>query len=173
MKQKFIFLGLGIALPAVFMTGLVFYFGSFDTAVSWLNGKPCAIFPTIYRLNVLSSGNEEIATFFLRNLSGETLSVSGVESSCSCVFTDDIPVTVPPKASADLKLRVRLPENRTGFDQSVVFVITTSKQTIAVPVRITATTEQSISEKTREFKDSVRADLMPESQHLPNEGADN
>ena len=147
MKQKLLFLSLGFALPILILAALALHFGGVGSAMSWLNGKPFHISPSECRLGKQSPGTEVTVTFSLKNLSGNKLSVSGFESNCSCVFTEEIPATISPKETVRLHVQVRFPESGSAFNQTVVFLITTPDKTLKVPAQITASLVPSQNEE--------------------------
>lgn len=65
--------------------------------------------------------------------------IVGERSSCTCTFSEKIPVTAPPGKTVALKINARLPKYDSSFDQTVTFMIQEPKRLVMEPVRITAT----------------------------------
>jgi hypothetical protein len=52
-------------------------------------------------------GRDQTVSFALRNVGGNTITILGAKSTCTCVVADDLPVTIAPRASHLLKVMVR------------------------------------------------------------------
>jgi len=118
--------------------GFVAYFGSLNAAAAWLNGKSFSIEPRTVSLENREPGVEEIVTFHLRNLSSNEISVVGEKSSCSCVFSENIPIVAQPKETVELKVRAQLPKYKSDYDQTILLMVATPKKLEISPVRIIA-----------------------------------
>jgi len=134
----------GLGILVLLFVGLTVYFGSFNTSLSWLNGKPFYISPKHVHLKNREPGTEETVTFHLKNLTSKEISVVGEKSSCSCAFSENLPITAKPKESVELKIRVKLPKDK-DYDQTILFMVATSDKLEMSPVRITASILHPIS----------------------------
>lgn len=128
----------GIALFAVLLGAVIWCFGSLGAAICWLNGESFYVFPKTIHLENREPGTEEIVTFRLQNLSNNDISVVGEKSSCSCAFSENIPITAKAKEMVELKVRVKLPKYKSDYDQTILFMVTTPEKLEMSPVRISA-----------------------------------
>ncbi len=138
MKKKIYWILIGFAVPICALVVASLTFGSFGATASWLYGKPFYLYPQIVRLENRAPGLEEVVTFQLKNLASEDISVVGEKSSCTCAFSENIPITVKPGEVAAVKIRVRLPKYKTSYDQSVLLMIATAEKLKFAEVRIVA-----------------------------------
>ncbi len=139
MKKKTLFsIVVGVALFILVLLGFAAYFGSLETAVAWVNGRSFSIEPRSVLLENCKPGAEEVVAFRLKNLTSQKISVVGEKSSCSCVFAENIPIAAGPKETVELKVRVRLPKYSSDYDQSIVFMVSTSKKLEMPMVRVVA-----------------------------------
>ncbi|MDO4588088.1 MAG: hypothetical protein Q4C95_12470 [Planctomycetia bacterium] len=120
------------------LVGFIAYFGSLDAAASWLRGESFSIEPRNVFLDNREPGTEEVVTFHLKNLTSEEISVVGEKSSCSCAFSENIPIVAKPKETVELKVRVRLPKYQSDYDQTILFMVATPKKLEMPSVRIVA-----------------------------------
>ena len=139
MKKRLPISVLWCALLAVLIAGCLYFWltGGFP-GLSGSGTKQYIICPEQIHLEDRQPGSDEIVTFYLVNLSKKEISVVGEDSSCSCAFSENIPITAPPKETAEIKMRVRFPKDKPVYDQSVSFMVATSKYLEMAPVRITA-----------------------------------
>lgn len=139
MKKQLLISVLWCTLLAVFIAGcLCFWLTGGFPGLSGSGTKQYIICPEQIHLEDRQPGSEEIVTFYLVNLSKKEISVVGEDSSCSCAFSENIPITAPPKGTAEIKMRVRFPKNKPTYDQYVSFMVAGSKYLEMAPVRITA-----------------------------------
>lgn len=146
MKAKVIWLTLGFVIPLSLLFGAALTFGSLGAAASWINGKSFYLSPQIVRLDNRAPGAEEVVTFQLKNLSSEEISVVGEKASCSCIFSENIPIKVDSGKTAEVNVRVRLPKYKTGYNQSVILTIATPRKLEFAEARIVATIPNPLPE---------------------------
>lgn len=78
------------------------YFGSFRSLYAYIEG-----YPVVANLeNVYVDESQNDFEFHLQNLTATPVTVVAVESGCSCVTATNVPLRIPPRASAPLQFRV-------------------------------------------------------------------
>ena len=144
MKKKNRLPAVWAALFAAFAVGcLSFWLAGYIPELSPHDEKTYILCPEHLYLGKREPGSEEVLTFYIVNLSHKEISVVGEESSCSCTLAENIPITVPPKEAAEIKVRVRYPKDEETYDQGISFMVTTEKYLEMAPVRITASLDPS------------------------------
>lgn len=139
MKRRLPIAAVWCVFLAVFIAGcLCFWFTGGIPGLSGSGTKQYIICPEQIHLEDRQPGSEEIVTFYLVNLSKKDISVVGEDSSCSCAFSENIPITAPPKEATEIKMRVRFPKNKPVYNQCVSFMVAGAKYLEMSPVRITA-----------------------------------
>lgn len=121
------------------------------------DAREYVVCPEHLHLEDRQPGSSEIVTFYLVNLSKKEISVVGEKSSCSCALSENIPITVPPKETGEIKMRVGFYEGISSYDQKVSFMVATPKHLEMVPVRISASIAAPPT-------DGAEADTEPEPQ---------
>ena len=130
---------LGITLFVIVITVAVFVFGGIGFAVAWLNGEAAYVYPKIVNLGKNESKSQKTATFHLKNLSSQDISLVGERSSCSCTFSEQIPLVAKPGECVNIKVKVILATKDTAFDQTITFMIAEPNRLSFQSVRIVST----------------------------------
>lgn len=139
-------LGMGM-----FVTWSLLRFGSIACAMAYLNGQCVQPMEDVIAVGEVPVGREAVAVFQLRNFAGYPITVLGAKATCGCMATDDLPLTVEPRGSANLKLRFK-----TGMRQAGKLVRHTALLCFDVdtaPVRLGASVEVLPSESDGEGRD--------------------
>ena len=105
--------GVTVALAAAALVGSL-TFGSLDAAVARLRGEFLAVSPAAVDFGGGKPGELLSTTVKVRNFSDAPVRLIGGTSDCSCIVTQDFPVTVPPRESADITLKMKVPSESTG-----------------------------------------------------------
>ncbi len=95
-------------------------FGSLHDAWLYARGARVVIEPATFRTQSGKSGDTRKAVFVIRNLTGEPVRVLGVTTSCSCLSTDELPVTIAPRSSRPMRVSIKLGGDQPGPIQQVV-----------------------------------------------------
>lgn len=159
----------GLGLFALLMFGVVAYFGSFGAASAWLNGRPFYLSPRLVRLENREAGAKEVVTFQLKNLTSKDISVVGEKSSCSCAFSENIPIKVNPGKTGEVKIRVSLPKYKTDYDQSILLMIATAKKLELAEVRVVANVPNPLPEPEEEEAAELEKEKNSEPEALEQE----
>lgn len=123
-----IFMGIGLA-----------FCESFDSTFAWLHGDNVLIYPKRVDLGKRQPGTKLIVTFKMKNLAKRDISVVGEKSSCSCAFSDQIPITAKPGETIDLNVNVILPKQDSSYDQIITFLVAEPDRLAMYPVRVVTT----------------------------------
>lgn len=104
----------------------------------WLNGEAVFIRSTTMDFGSCEAGAEMVAVFKMQNLTSKEVSVVGEKSSCSCAFSEKIPISIPAWQTADIRIGVHLPKYTNSYDQTVLLMVAEPKRLALHPVRIVA-----------------------------------
>jgi hypothetical protein len=112
---------LGILVPLVIcMLWAVTTFGSAHDAWLYAKGSRLAIEPSTIGLVQGRVGDARDLVVRVRNLSGSPTTIIGVTSSCSCMSTEKLPITLDARQARDLHLSVRLVRDG-RFEQQMIY----------------------------------------------------
>lgn len=110
---------------AAVMGFLVWSYASFGTlgdAFGYLSGIGLVARPRVLSLGPMIAGERKTATVHLINLSDSPCAIVGARASCSCIATEELPVTLGPREHRDLHVVLTVGrEPGTSFEQSVVY----------------------------------------------------
>jgi len=129
----------GTALFLLFVGAGVHCFGGTRQFLAFVNGKPLYLSPRQIDLGSHEAGTEIVAVLKMTNLASKEITVVGEKSSCSCAFSEQIPIVAAPGKTVDIKINVRLPKYDSSYDQMVIFMVAEPNRLGMHPVRITAT----------------------------------
>jgi len=98
-------------------------FGSLAVAAAYLRGERLMIRPDVVDLGELREGEEREVCLEATNFGGVPVRIVGSRSNCSCTVTQDLPITVPPGISREVRVFVKpaFADGTTVFSQDVVF----------------------------------------------------
>src|SRR5262249_39798119 len=99
----------GVSLLLGLLVGLsVYFFGSTDAALAYLRGERISIRPNLVDVGEGSPGETRVTAVEVVNRTDHEIRLIGGTSDCSCVATDDLPVSVPSGESRWVTVRMRL-----------------------------------------------------------------
>ncbi len=120
-------------------------FGGLGALSAYLKGEAVYLAPKALDIGSHEAGTKTVAVFKMTNLTPKEISVVGERSSCSCAFSEKIPISVSPGKTTEVRIGVRLPEHASTYDQTVTLMIAEPTRLAMHPVRITATVLNSDS----------------------------
>ena len=83
-------------------------FGSPRDAMLYLRGVRVVLEPEVVSVGIAPAGETRRATFRVRNLSSEAVTIVGATQTCTCVTTAGLPITIPPRSGHDLHVTIRI-----------------------------------------------------------------
>jgi hypothetical protein len=89
-------------------------FGSLRAAVSYWEGFSIIAEPQKVLLQDVPVGEPVVATFRLRNLSGNAVKVVGAVSDCGCAAAENLPLVMEPHGALDFRVRFAIPSHETA-----------------------------------------------------------
>jgi hypothetical protein len=130
--------GVGAAILLLASSGLwvVYQFGSPEAALAYLRGQSVSVQPSMLNLGEGFSGEVQEGSIEVANWSDHPIRLIGGTSDCSCVVSEDLPLTIPPRQSRRVSVRMRLPDVRGIFSRSAV-LLTDDAQTRRIAFRLT------------------------------------
>lgn len=106
----------GIAAILLILAGLATATaGSVDAALAQLRGERLSIQPRLADVGRGRAGETREITLQLRNWADEPIRIIGGTSDCSCVATEQLPITIPAGESRSLTVKMRLPAKQGTF----------------------------------------------------------
>lgn len=94
-------------------------YGSVHAAVSVARGDPVTITDRALNLGRTPANGSAVATLRVRNNSGDVLQIAMADSGCSCAKVQDLPVNIPPGASADVSVLITVSAEPGDFRRAV------------------------------------------------------
>jgi hypothetical protein len=121
---------------AVLAGAAAYQFGSFDAALAHFRGNRVTVTPALVDLGAGAAGDTREATVMVTNFTDGPVRVIGGTSDCSCVVTEDLPLTIPAGETRSLLVRVRL-TGQPGIFTRTANLLTTDVQAGVVRFRLT------------------------------------
>lgn len=86
-----------------------------------IRGERLTVAPPVTDMGSDAAGQEHRFTVRLHNHTDDTINIVGGTTSCSCVVTDDLPISIPPGASVPVTVRIRFKGTPGLLQQEFVF----------------------------------------------------
>lgn len=112
------------------------WFGSPQAALAHLRGEHVSVTPGLVNVGQGSPGEVCRATVEVSNWTDAPVRLIGGISDCSCVLTDDLPLTIPPGEVRSVTVQVKLPASTGAFSKTAAFLVG-DQQLGVVPFRVT------------------------------------
>lgn len=129
--------GLGTALILSLLAGLAHVnFGSTQGALAYLRGERLSVSPRLLDMGQGQPGETREATVELWNWTDKPVRLIGGTSDCSCVATNNLPLTIPPGEGRTINVKMRLP-NANGMFNRTAFLMTDDDQARTLMFRLT------------------------------------
>jgi hypothetical protein len=109
-KQLLISVSGGIGLFVIIAIVILYWFGSMGTTMAYLEGQSVYVYPKKINLDNQQPETETVVTFYMKNLTSKEISVVGEKPSCTCTFSDKIPITAKPHETVQLNVNIHLPK---------------------------------------------------------------
>jgi hypothetical protein len=114
-------------------------FGSLRNTWLYACGMRLVTEPSGVMLGIVKGGETREATISVRNLTRSSVTILGVESSCTCLSSDKLPITIPPLSAAPLHLSMHFSESEgTHRVTQIVTYHTTQRSQPEIKVSVTA-----------------------------------
>jgi hypothetical protein len=134
---------LGTALILASLAGIAhFGFGSTQAALAYLRGQRLSVYPALLDMGEGAPGETREANIQLQNWTGNPVRLYGGTSDCSCVATEDLPLTIPPGEGRSIRVKMRLPVANGAFNRTA-FLMTDDEQTPTILFRLTGQIKKS------------------------------
>lgn len=99
--------GITAVILGLIATGMTIYTGDPWAAIAKLRGETITIIPTVTELGQGVVGQHLSFKVQLRNYSDKTVKVVGGTTSCACIATQDLPITISPGGSESIKVYIK------------------------------------------------------------------
>lgn len=147
-----VFAGLAALLLAI---ACVTRFGSLAAARAYLRGHVVIAESPVKDVGELSAGDRKPVAFLLKNLTSQPVTVTGAQTSCGCLVTNDLPLTFAPLQEHELTLYItaKTPNSTGPFSHTVQLFLDVPSPTLVLRVEGLVKAEDSAPEKeTRAMK---------------------
>jgi len=94
------------ALPVLALAGTAM-FGSLDAAINYVSGARLIATISTQYVGRIAGGEIGTASFELTNYSDQSIQVLGAKPTCKCLAFDDLPLTLGPGASDQIRIRLK------------------------------------------------------------------
>ncbi len=132
MASTFILTNIGL----FFVVALGFYsFGSAGSALAYLRGDRLIVRRSSMSFGEVKQGERPVVTFELTNTSHRKITILGAKTLCTCVFTDDLPLSVPPGGRRSIGVAVKT-SSRAGVIEEPISLYTDYPEQPEVEVRV-------------------------------------
>jgi uncharacterized protein (DUF58 family) len=111
----------GTGLVFVLFAAGTFVFGSPFAAISWLSGGRLRIEPARVDLGLCRGGERRDVQFTIHNAGVAPVTIVGGTTTCNCVTTEGLPVTIPAGGSREVHARVYVVGTGPKFQQAITF----------------------------------------------------
>lgn len=106
---------IGVAIVLATLAGVgTLAFGSLDAAIAKLRGEPLSVSPALLDFGHGKPGESLTTSVTVRNYTTDPVRLIGGTSDCSCLVTQDLPVTIPPGESVSIAVRLKVPGGTPG-----------------------------------------------------------
>ena len=126
------------AATAVLLTFLNYSFGSLDTVLAKLRGQPFEASPSVLDFGSDVAGVTIQRTITVKNYKNSPLRLVGGTSDCSCLVTQDLPITIPENSEAEVTIKLRLPAGKEGEMARLVEIYTDDPAAPKISLRAVA-----------------------------------
>lgn len=128
---------LGTAAILGLLAGLAHVgFGSTQGALAYLRGERLSVSPQMVDMGLGQPGETRAASVQLTNWTDKPIRLIGGTSDCSCVATEDLPLTIPPGEGRTIHVKMRLPAANGLFNRTAM-LMTDDDQARTVLLRLT------------------------------------
>jgi hypothetical protein len=111
-------------------------FGSTQGALAYLRGERISVSPRLLDMGEGQPGEVREASVQLHNWTDKPVHLYGGTSDCSCVATDDLPITIAPGEGRAIRVKMRLPAANGAFNRTA-FLMTDDDETRTLMFRLT------------------------------------
>jgi hypothetical protein len=116
----------GLAALSLLFGGLaaliVYGFGSTEAALVYFREETVTIYPRLIYLGEGDPGEVQKGIVQVKNWTDHPIRVFGGTSDCSCVATDDLPLTIGPGEATPISVTVHLPSGEGMFTRTAVLL---------------------------------------------------
>ncbi|MEO2088913.1 MAG: DUF1573 domain-containing protein [Gemmataceae bacterium] len=106
---------IGVIAALALLAGLgTLAFGSLDAAIAKLRGEPLGVSPAVLDFGTGKPGESLSTSVTVRNFTTDPVRLIGGTSDCSCLVTQDLPVTIPPGESVSIAVKLKVPGGTPG-----------------------------------------------------------
>ena len=136
-----------LVILAAFAATAHLAFGSTQAALAFLRGETLSVMPRLLDMGEGLAGETREGSVEVRNWSDKPVRLYGGTSDCSCVATEDLPLTIPPHEARTVHVKMRLP-SADGLFNRTAFLMTDDDHARTLMFRLTGQIRKSGDEAT-------------------------
>jgi hypothetical protein len=95
------------AILVILGGGVLFFFDTPAEALARLRGESVTVDPRVSDVGEAAAGEQRTFTIQLTNRTAKPIRVVGGTTSCACIATKDLPITLPPAESQEISVQIR------------------------------------------------------------------
>ena len=135
------------AVPLAFALWYMMQFGASFTGISYLRGEMLVTDRSTLLLEEGRAGEVRQAEFTFRNIGPSPLHIVGAYTNCTCVVSNDLPLTVPGNASVKSTITARY-RDKGDLSQTIVYYTDCPTQP-SIPISVKGMLLKPLSIETR------------------------
>lgn len=114
----------GVALTSGLVLSIILgVFGSIPAAIAFFRDERVSVYPRITELGRAEVGTEREVKITLANWTGVPIHVFGGTSDCACTVLHDLPLTIPPRETRELSVRIRMADSPGAFTRQAAILV--------------------------------------------------
>jgi len=125
------------ALLALIVVIGISVFGSSEAAIARLRGESLGVTPGVLDFGSGKPGEKLTAKVTVRNWTDSPVRIIGGSSDCTCIATNDLPITIPPRDEQAVSVRLTIPNSTSGSVSKQVALMTDHPRRATLPFGIT------------------------------------
>ncbi|WP_159452286.1 DUF1573 domain-containing protein [Singulisphaera sp. GP187] len=122
-------------LIVALVLGAITLFGSVEKSLKYLSGNRVFLDSASKSVGHLGQAETKVVTFKISNSSGKRMEIVGAKLSCTCLVTDELPLTIGPKSSKNFNIRID-PKGKAGSLKETVILFTSLDSDRTVPLEV-------------------------------------
>jgi hypothetical protein len=130
--------GCTLGVAGLILVSCILAFGDIETALAKLRGLPFQTTPAILDFGSATAGTLQDRQLTVKNYKSVPLRLIGGTSDCSCLATQDLPISIPSQGQADVTIRLRFPAGTSGEMARLVELYTDDSMQPKISLRAVA-----------------------------------
>lgn len=100
--------------------------------LAWLRGESLTVNPSLSDVGEATAGTQRLFTVHLVNHTGRPIQIVGGTTTCACIATHDLPITVPPYQTQPIRVQMTFVGQPGRFQHRFVLYTDDNRQRVVV-----------------------------------------